>query len=331
VRVLLGSPDKLSAHPSVLLLSAALARSLLTPGLDLPSAAHEEGAARILVRGLKAAAAREGALVQKASGALMPHGSDRGELPGRGYTPGRRQAFVTVITVRTGQRFHTVHSMEGRWSGEVEGPGWSRAVSSELSWDDVAGAWHERSRVVGPGTGLTHDSELLLTPVGDGVCALSILKGRDEGGEPWRSGGLAGALPSGDLTVRLTEVVQGEDGADSVLSLTAVNRTTGAVALVETIVLPAGGRRRMRAVQRFAPDGTLAALYTIRESRVLDSVTGALDTPARAGTTARGGRGEEGLAAQLERAARVDPRLAALLAAHKAARAEQAALGAEVA
>jgi hypothetical protein len=112
-------------------------------------------------------------------------------------------------------------------------------------------------------------------------------------------GGLSAlALAQGDLDIRVREVVgpegsghrQAQAGAllpnapgTSILMLTATSRGSGLPVLVETIILGPGDMRRVRTVQRFGPEGALVAVYTVREERVIDTVTGAMQVGSRVG------------------------------------------------
>lgn len=177
-----------------------------------------------------------------------------------------RQLYIAQVGRH---QFKLLHRMEGRWHGEatvqvlqptsaVVAPTSSmhdvRVCATELTWNDRAGRWHERQSLTSVG-GMSHSHSLLLEPSGDGECKVIA-----PAGDIWN-----------DCDVRLKEL------SEHVLLLTATSHASGRPLLVDTTVVM-DEARRTRTVQRFDDAGNLSVVYLIRETRVLDSVSGALQT-----------------------------------------------------
>lgn len=105
--------------------------------------------------------------------------------------------------------------------------------------------------------------------------------GGSEGASAGTGVGVGGFIgPHEDMTL--------QELSDSVLVLTSVSRTTGRPVMIETICVTSD-LSRTRTVQRFDPhgEGAPAAVYVIRETRVIDAVTGAMMEPLPRAATAQ--------------------------------------------
>lgn len=156
-------------------------------------------------------------------------------------------------------RFHfkTMHRMEGRWNGEATVLGASsgsehRVVSVDLRFDDDERRWVERQTLTSS-SGLATTQILHYEPTADGVLKVTT----DDS--------------SLDDVVDMRIVEHG----DSVLILTAISHTTSQPLIVETVTL-IDDLRRVRSIQRFDASGNFS-LYSIKEQRVIDSVSGAVE------------------------------------------------------
>jgi hypothetical protein len=149
--------------------------------------------------------------------------------------------------------------MEGRWNGDATmlGARGQRnnspsVVSVSLTWDDESNVWEETQSLTDVHS-IARGQTLQLIPVADGVC-----KVLQKGSASW-----------GDVDMELVE--QGEN----VIVLTATSHVSGKPILVETVTV-VDDVRRVRTVQRFDASGAFQCLYMFNESRVIDSVSGAL-------------------------------------------------------
>lgn len=132
-----------------------------------------------------------------------------------------------------------------------------RVCANSLSFDPLSRSWHEEQSFTSVG-GLTTSQRSRLVPVADGVCAVEVE-------EP-------GAWAGADLRV--------EELHSNLLVLTAVDRRTERPLLVETTTV-IDELRRVRTVQRFDHSGALLGVYVIKETRVIDAVTGAVEPVRR--------------------------------------------------
>lgn len=205
---------------------------------------------------------------------------------------------------------HLATGRPGLGSGSSSSALDHRVVSTDLRWHGEEGVWAEVQTLTSR-DGLTSQQTLTLVPMGDGVCAVE-LGGSGGSGSYSGLGGHGGHFYhhhghhhqpgfNQDLNITLKEVMT--EGIDTpihpghgmspssssstgcgVLVLTATSTLTGLPVLIETTVL-LSDMRRVRTVQRFAADGTLSALYTTKEARVIDTVTGAMEAVPMAGMT----------------------------------------------
>lgn len=212
--------------------------------------------------------------------------------------------FRNIYVAQVGRfTFRLLHRLEGRWTGEAEvhvaGVAQAmpdvRVCTVQLSFDEMAGVWLETQNLTSR-DGFVVKQSMVLRPVADGMCRVELVPnkqtqqdkassssstgtrhrhgtasdaGKGGGGRPGSSRSHSHAHTSSSLDMTLTEQ------SESVLILTALSPTTGAPVLVETITL-LSDMRRVRTVQRFDEEGNFQCLYLIRETRVLDSVTGAV-------------------------------------------------------
>lgn len=171
---------------------------------------------------------------------------------------GREFRSVYMAVVRHSS-FSTIHRMEGRWNGEAQlipAAGGAepevRVSTVFLDFDAANQRWRQQQAMTSK-DGISTKQTLLLTPVSDGVLAAE-----------------SEDLEHLDMKVE-------ERGLDVVL-LTATSRETGKIVVVETITL-IDDLRRVRSVQRFDGSGAFTAMYLMKEQRVIDSVSGALEVP----------------------------------------------------
>ncbi|KAA0154245.1 hypothetical protein FNF27_07006 [Cafeteria roenbergensis] len=201
--------------------------------------------------------------------------------------------------------FRLLHTLEGRWNGEAEVllPGSSpardaaaagaRVSLTSLWFDGERGVWVERQRFTGS-DGVSTSQCLTLVPVADGVCRVDIESAADDDGDEHhaphrrhsrsrRAAAHPGSAPrdtdgdwgGSDVELKLQEV------GGNMLLLTGVHRSSGRPVLVETMTV-IDSLRRARTVQRFDAAGSLQSVFAIREARVIDAVSGAIDKRSRA-------------------------------------------------
>lgn len=222
-----------------------------------------------------------------------------------GAAPGPGRSLHQVYECTVGRfAFRLLHTLEGRWNGEAEVllPGSSpardaaaagaRVSLTSLWFDGERGTWVERQRFTGS-DGVSTSQCLTLVPVADGVCRVEIESAADDNGDERhaphrrqsrsrRAAAHPGSAPrdtdgdwgGSDVELKLQEV------GGNMLLLTGVHRSSGRPVLVETTTV-IDSLRRARTVQRFDAAGALQSVFAIREARVIDSVTGALDKRTR--------------------------------------------------
>jgi hypothetical protein len=208
--------------------------------------------------------------------------------------------------------FRLLHLLEGRWNGEaqvmlpataaasasastVPAP---RVCASSLDFDDTRGLWMETQRFTAS-DGTTITQRLILRPVQDGVCSVTVegeatgvhssahfshrshiakISASSQSFSPRRPASddepfsdESGEWASSEMELLLREV------GPSMLLLTGSLRATGTPVLVETMTV-VDNLRRARTVQRFDATGALQSVFAMRETRVIDAVTGAMAT-----------------------------------------------------
>jgi hypothetical protein len=170
--------------------------------------------------------------------------------------------------------FRLLHLLEGRWNGESEvmamgthmSPSLAtRVCATSLRFDDATGSWVEAQSFT-TSDGLTTRQQIRLTPIGDGLCRVTLLEHEGGSSHPHHSGS---ADPKEEVEMRLQEI------SDNLLLLTGVHRKSGRPVFVETTTV-VDELRRARTIQRFALSGALEAVFAIREARVIDAVSGAV-------------------------------------------------------
>jgi len=171
--------------------------------------------------------------------------------------PGRVLRNLYISQVGRFQ-FRLIHRMEGRWNGEttVICPGQEpdvRVVSTELVFMAKEGRWRERQSLT-DSSGLTSTQLFQYIPTGDGSLTVTS-------DDPYLSEA---------VDMRLTE------HSEHVLILTAISHETAKPLIVETVTV-VDNLRRVRTVQRFDESGQFKCLYLVKESRVIDAVSGAVE------------------------------------------------------
>ena len=149
--------------------------------------------------------------------------------------------------------------MEGRWNGDATvqsmfapGSPQSRVCAVSLNFDERKGHWIERQTST-TSDGVSKPQTLIYKPVGDGICQVFT-----QNNFAWE-----------DCDIKL------EEKSEHVLMLTATSHSTGKPLIVETVTV-VDDFRRVRTIQRFDPSGNFQCLYLMRESRVIDKVSGAM-------------------------------------------------------
>lgn len=178
-----------------------------------------------------------------------PHAPHKAALP--------RRELRNLYVCEVGRfLYRTFHRMEGRWNGEAVVYDGSkqdhRIVSVELKFSEEDSVWEERQTLT-DSSGLSTTQFLRYEPAGEGVLLVHSSPEEGEG-----------------VDTRL------EEHSENVMILTAISHTTKKPLLVETITM-SDDFRRVRTVQRFDSSGAFQVLYHIKESRVIDAVSGAVE------------------------------------------------------
>ncbi|KAA0145864.1 hypothetical protein FNF31_07928 [Cafeteria roenbergensis] len=247
---------------------------------------------------------RDTSIVEARPPARGPGAGAAGRSGAASAGPGRSLHQVYECTVGR-FAFRLLHTLEGRWNGEAEVllPGSSpardaaaagaRVSLTSLWFDGERGVWVERQRFTGS-DGVSTSQCLTLVPVADGVCRVDIESAADDDGDEHhaphrrhsrsrRAAAHPGSAPrdtdgdwgGSDVELKLQEV------GGNMLLLTGVHRSSGRPVLVETMTV-IDSLRRARTVQRFDAAGSLQSVFAIREARVIDAVSGAIDKRSRA-------------------------------------------------
>lgn len=283
------------------------------------AAGARSGSMDLVVPG-RMSATQRGPSDDESAGRIIP--AAKPAVPGRPrQAPSEEEAWgrslhqVYECSAR-GCSFRLLHLLEGRWNGEAQvmlpaGAAGTmpaglaaRVCASSLEFDGRRGLWVESQRFTAS-DGTTVTQRLVLEPVQDGVCAVTVegdparggagahfshqthMAGiafaagrsrRDKGGGPGRRGGTGfsdegegGEWESREVDLQLREV------GPAMLLLTGTLRATGTPVLVETMTV-VDNLRRARTVQRFDAGGKLQSVFAMRETRVIDAVTGAMAT-----------------------------------------------------
>ncbi|KAL0584754.1 hypothetical protein ABG067_005492 [Albugo candida] len=170
---------------------------------------------------------------------------------------GSGRTFFNQLSVRVnGCNYHVIPSMEGRWNGETttvpaQTDG-NQVCSCDLLFRSEEGVWSQRQTRTSI-NGLTTTHHYWIKPVAD-----SILK-----------------VESDDPSLRNCDVTMQELGT-SILVVTAVSKISGCPIMVETMTV-LDSSRRLRSVQRFDESGAFRSVCVLKEHRVLDAVSGAME------------------------------------------------------
>lgn len=190
---------------------------------------------------------------------VLPRGTDA-SVPGPKVGSVRTRVLRNQYISQVGRyQFRLLHKLEGRWNGEatVYTPGAApevRVVAVELTFDDANGNWVERQSLTAT-TGLTNTQIFRYLPAGDGIVTVVS-------DDPFLSENV-------DMTLN--------EHSDNVLVLTALVHKTGQPLIVETVTV-VDNLRRVRTVQRFDATGQFQCMYLIKEQRVIDAVSGAMES-----------------------------------------------------